>query len=268
VMRCSGLANDLVENMRRAVEFKGFAVLDIWGICTGRYSRKNRLSPREIKTQLHGIPAYTGIVTGNERPEYVASYYQTAGSLMPASLPLQIEQIHTAPQRQKQEILLLGSAGQRIVTAGELLCLAAMSGGMQVTQKNDYDITVLKGPSVSEIILWPEEVGFTGIENPDIILVFSADGVKRRQQLFSHMSDKGLVLCVEGIEIPQCKAQKIFIDLKEKGIGPESYGLAALALLARKEKAITIEMLNSALKKRFIGDHRDAAQKILEKILA
>lgn len=268
VMRCSGLGKDLVENMQRAVAFKGFAVMDIWGICPGRYSRKNRISPREIDTQLGCMRAYTGVVTENERTEYVTGYYEIADSLRPAAQLVQIEQIHSAPQRQKQEILLLGSAGQRIVTAGELLCLAAMSGGMQVTQKNDYDITVLKGPSVSEIILWPEDIGYSGIEKPDVILVFSADGVKRRQQLFSHMTDDGLIICAKGVEIPECKAQKTYIDFKSKGVSSENYGLAALALLARRERAITMEMLMTALEKRFSGDHQAAAQKTLEKILA
>jgi 2-oxoglutarate ferredoxin oxidoreductase subunit beta len=267
IMRCSGLAQDLVENMQQAIAFKGFAVMDIWGICPGRYSRNNRLSPREIDTQLGAMRAYRGIVTENERSEYVAGYYDIADSLEPAAQPVQMEHIHAAPQMQKLQILLLGSAGQRIVTAGELLCLAAMSGGMQVTQKNDYDITVLKGPSVSEIILWPGEIGYSGIEQPDIILVFSPDGVKRRRQLFSRMSDDGLVICAQGVEIPDCKAKTVYIDFKAKGVNSENYGLAALALLAGRKKAITQEMLASALEKRFSETHQIAAQKIMQKVL-
>ncbi len=268
VIRCSGLSQDLVGNMQRAVAFRGFAVMDIWGICPGRYSRKNRLNPREIETQLGSMSAYTGVVTENERTEYVTGYYEIANSLPPAAQPLQIEQVHAPPQRQKQEILLLGSAGQRIVTAGEILCLAAMSGGMQVTQKNDYDITVLKGPSVSEIILWPEDIGYSGIEKPDVILVFSADGVKRRQQLFSRMSDEGLVICAKGVEIPECKAEKIYIDFKGKGVSSENYGLAALSLLASRGKCMSIEMFNTALQKRFKGDPYVSALRIVEKMLS
>ena len=268
VMRCSGLAKDLVENMQRALEFKGFAVMDIWGICPGRYSRKNRLTPRDIETQLGAMRAYTGVVTENERNEYVANYYDIAGSLAPVIPPVQVEHKHPAPQRQKLEILLLGSAGQRIVTAGELLCLAAMSGGLQVTQKNDYDITVLKGPSVSEIILWPKEVGFSGIEKPDIILALSADGVKSRPHSFSQISADGLVICAAGVEIPACKAEILYIDFKEKGVSSENYGLAALGLLARKRRAITMDMLDSILKKRLSKEHHSAAQKTMEKVLA
>jgi len=267
VMRCSGLSQGLVDNMELALAFKGFAVMDIWGICPGRYSRKNHLSPREIDTQLGAMRPYTGVITENERNEYVDGYYEIAHSLSPAAQPLQIAHMHTPPQRQKQEILLLGSAGQRIVTAGELLCLAAMSGAMHVTQKNDYDITVLKGPSVSEVILWPEEIGYSGIEKPDVVLVFSDDGVKRRRQIFSKMSDDGLVICATGVEIPECKAKKIYINFKAKGVSSENYGLAALALLASRERAITMEMLLTAMKKKFSEDQQAVAYRTLEKIL-
>ncbi len=268
VMRCSGLAGNLADNIRKAVAYNGFAVMDIWGICPGRYSRKNRISPRDIAEQLSCMRSYSGVVAANERSEYVSSYYEISSSLGAAAVPIHVDCKHGPPQRQKLEILLLGSAGQRVVTAGELLCLAAMSGGLRVTQKNDYDITVLKGPSVSEIILWPEEVGFSGIEKPDVILVLSADGVKRRQQIFAHMSADGLVICAAGIEIPHCKAEVRYIDFKEKGVNSENYGLAALGLLAEEKRAITVDMLDTALQKRFSREHYDAAWKNLGKVLA
>ena len=56
------------------------------------------------------------------------------------------------PVRGRREIVLLGAAGDRIISAGLLLAHAAILGGMQATQKNDYDITVMRGPSVSELL--------------------------------------------------------------------------------------------------------------------
>lgn len=267
VMRCSGLGKDLVENLQNAVTYRGFAVVDIWGICTGRYSRKNRLSPKDIQMQLGAMRPYIGVVTENERSEYVDSYFDIAGSMAATSPPLEIEHQHEPPHRLKQEILILGSAGQRIITAGELLCLAAMSGGLQVTQKNDYDITVLKGPSVSEIILWPNEVGYSGIEKPDVVLVLSADGIKRRQQVFGHMDETGLVICAVGLELPECKAEIIHVDFKQKKISSIDYGLAALTLLAREEKAITPEMLDTALLKKFSAEIYELAVQTQKKAL-
>ena len=79
---------------------------------------------------------------------------------------------------------MLGSAGQRIITAGEILCLAGLTAGLQTTQKNEYNITVLRGPSISELILSPEEIDFTGIENPTVMVALDQEGVDRRRDLF------------------------------------------------------------------------------------
>jgi 2-oxoglutarate/2-oxoacid ferredoxin oxidoreductase subunit beta len=160
----------------------------------------------------------------------------------------------------------LGSAGQRIVTAGEVLCLAALSAGLRATQKNDYDITVLKGPSVSEIILWPAEVGYTGIEQPDIILVLSEDGVKRRRRAFSQIAQDGLVLYAAGVEMPACEAEMCSIDFTRKGLKPQSWALAVLAVLADRNRAISLEMLDTALRSRFVGSQLEAARQTLDKV--
>ena len=49
---------------------------------------------------------------------------------------------------------------------------------MQVTQRNDYDITVMRGPSVSELILSPEPILFTGVEQPDVIVALDGTPYK------------------------------------------------------------------------------------------
>ncbi|MBM9603413.1 thiamine pyrophosphate-dependent enzyme [Desulfopila inferna] len=265
VMRCSGLEKELVGNMVKALEYKGFSVMDIWGICPGRYTRKNSISPKNIQEKIAAMRSYTGVVAENERGEYVKSYREAAEALPQPQPLLSIKKQHTPPSLQKSEILVLGSAGQRIVTAGELLCLASLSGGLQATQKNDYDITVLKGPSVSEIILWPKEIGYTGIEKPDIILVISDDGVKRRRQAFSRMDEGGLVIYAAGVTLPACRAEKLCIDFREKGLASHNWALAALGVLARLNRVITSEMLETAIRKRFAKANIDSALETLRK---
>jgi pyruvate/2-oxoacid:ferredoxin oxidoreductase beta subunit/Pyruvate/2-oxoacid:ferredoxin oxidoreductase gamma subunit len=268
VMRCSGLEKELAGNMVEAIRYQGFSIMDIWGICPGRYTRNNRISPREIQEKIAAMHPYTGVVPENEREEYVSGYRGRAAALpRPPSL-LMIDKQHNPPRLEKCEILILGSAGQRVVTAGELLCLAALSGGMRATQKNDYDITVLKGPSVSEIILWPGDIGFTGIEAPDVILVISDDGVRRRRRAFDRMNEDGLVVYAAGVTIPPCRAETLCIDLKNKGLAPQNWALAILAVLADRKKAISPEMLETAIRKRFAEAHVDSALETLRRVLA
>ncbi len=266
VMRCSGLEDTLADNMIQALSYRGFAVMDIWGICPGRFSKNNRISPKDIKQRIEGMEPYGGIISSNERGEYGARYREISQNLAAPQPPLMFEKVHEPPQNIKHEILILGSAGQRIVTAGELLCLAAMSSGMQATQKNDYDITVLRGPSVSEIILWPDNIGYSGIEKPDIVLVLSEDGVKRRSGVFSKMDSDALLIVAKGITMPECSANRITIDYKERGISSPNWALASLGALAQQKRGITMEMLETALVKRFSQKHYEAARSTLAKV--
>ncbi len=266
IIRCSGLQQDLSQNMQRAIRYEGFALLDIWGICPGRFTRKNRLNPKIVAEKIANLPQFEGVQPQNERKEFCRAYKETASVLPKLPDPLQVVAKHTPPQRDKKEILILGSAGQRVITAGELLCLAALSGGLQATQKNDYDITVLKGTSVSEIILWPTDVGYTGIDNPEIILAISAEGVKRRRSVFSQMKEEGVVIHAEDVDIPRCDATLIAVDFKKLGISSQDRALASLGVLAKNGIALNFAMLAEALQHRFSSEQAKPAEKVLDKI--
>ena len=55
---------------------------------------------------------------------------------------------------------------------------------MNASIKNDYNITVLRDQSVSEILLSPEKIGYTGIEPPTVVMALSEEGVQRQQKIF------------------------------------------------------------------------------------
>jgi pyruvate/2-oxoacid:ferredoxin oxidoreductase beta subunit/Pyruvate/2-oxoacid:ferredoxin oxidoreductase gamma subunit len=260
VTRCSGYRNDLVDEIQSAIEFKGFSILDIWGVCPGRYTKKNRLTPKAIDEALSKLPLMEGLVADNNRKEYGAHYQEMAAKQTPVSEPQKIVAQFSPPRPGRQEVVLLGSAGQRIITAGEILCLAGLTAGLQTTQKNEYNITVLRGPSISELILSPEEIDYTGIERPGAIVALGQEGVDRRKAMFEHLNEDTLVVQIEGVEIPDCKARIQKVDLKSRGIKKPDWALASLAVLAGSGHAISLEMLDAALQIKFKG-------KVLEKSL-
>ena len=253
VTRCSGYRPDLADEIRRAIEFKGFSILDIWGICPGRYTKKNRLTPKTIEAALAQLPAMQGVVTANDRPEYGALYRKVAADQEPVGELLKIDAEFAPPHPGRQEVILMGSAGQRIITAGEILCLAGLTAGLQTTQKNEYNITVLRGPSISELILSPEEIDYTGIERPSAIVAIDQEGVDRRKAMFGHLDQNTLVVTCEGVVIPASKTRIHRMDLKSAGIKKPDWALASLAALAKLGQIISLEMLAAALKIRFKG---------------
>jgi len=249
--RCSSYKKDLAQEIEKAIRFNGFSLIDIWGICPGRFTRRNKLTTKDIEDSLSALPSINGLVSGNVRKEYGRHYKELAKSRKTVATPVKIEASLIPPNTDRQEVIILGSAGQRIVTAGEILCLAGLSAGLNATQKNDYPITVLRGHSISEIVLSSEEIGFTGILNPDVIVVLSQEGVDRRNNFFDTLDEKTLILQVPEVKIPSCKARIIHIDFKAQGIKSQDRALASLSILAKLSKIISLEMLQSALKVRF-----------------
>jgi Pyruvate/2-oxoacid:ferredoxin oxidoreductase gamma subunit len=164
--------------------------------------------------------------------------------------------------------VLLGSAGQRIVTAGELLCLAGASAGLQASQKNDYPITVLRGHSVSEVILSKKAIGYTGIQQPSVVIALAAEGVTRRKKMLANLTEDALVIRAEGIDIPSCRASVITVDFKAAGIREPDWALAALAALANRKTALSPAMLQTALETRFSGRLHDLATAVVGKMSA
>jgi len=266
VTRCSGYRKDLDAEIQRAIEFEGFSVLDIWGVCPGRYTKKNRLTPKAIDDALAQLPPIEGFVADNARPEYGRHYRDLTAKLRPvAELPA-IEAKFQLPGSRRQEIVLLGSAGQRIITAGEILCLAGLTAGLNTTQKNEYNITVLRGPSISELILSPEEIDYTGIQSPGVIVALDQEGVDRRLAMLASLGDQTLVLQVAGVEVPAGKARIHRIDLKSQKIKKPDWALAALGVLAKLGQIITPEMLEAALEIRFKSQILASSLELVRKV--
>jgi len=251
VSRCSGLDAGLSEELGRAIQHKGFSVVETLGMCTGRYTKRNKLTPKVIDQMIEDMPKEEGLVEENIRPEYGDQYRTLAREKGKFPEPLIIEKCFDLDDPKRQEVVILGSAGMRIVTAGDIVCYAGISAGLNASIKNDYNITVLRGQSVSEILLTPEKIGYPGLEAPAVVLALSDEGVARRQKIFAKLTPETFVLKEKSVTIPSTRARVEEIDFKELKIRKPDWALASLGILAKKELVLTREMLISALKSRF-----------------
>lgn len=266
VTRTSSYAPDLVDEMAAAIGFKGFSIVDMWGLCPGRYTKRNKLTPKMIETGLTQLPPFKGLVEENQRPEYGHSYREIAGGLPVPSRPARIAARFQPPAKGRQEVLILGSAGQRIVTAGEIFCLAGMTAGWHATLKNDYPITVLRGHSVSEMVLSPVPVDYTGIEQPAVVVALADEGVGRRKKLLAGLGPRTLVIKAAGVDLPESGATVQEIDFKTRKIKTQDWALASLALIAKENRLISMEMLKAALAIRFKKEIAETAMELVDRI--
>ena len=253
VTRISAYQSDLSTEMEQAIRFNGFSTMDIWGICPGRYTRRNKTTFKTIQTSIDSLPSYHGPVPENLREEYGKHYIEKASTQKPLPTPINVAKKFPALFHDRKEILILGSAGQRIVTAGEILCYAGLTAGLHATQKNDYPITVLRGHSACDVILSPNKIDYAGITVPDVILALGQEGIDRKKTIFSSCTDDTFVLVDSKAEIPDCRGTILSIDFKGKKIKRQDMAMVALSLLAQQERLIHQDLLEAALRIRFKG---------------
>lgn len=216
-----------------------------------------------IEADLEQKGLANGPVPANARPEYGKAYRELANRQEHPKPPVPVEAILRPPDARRHDIMILGSAGQRVITAGELLGIAAMSAGLHVTQKNDYDITVLRGPSISELILAPGEIDYPEIVQPSVILALAPEGVARRSNAFAGADKDALVIRASDVDIPETKAKIRVVDFKQMGLRAQDWAVAALAVLATMQTVIDGAMLETALTHRFRGNVLDAAKAVV-----
>ena len=265
VTRASAYESGLVEKIEKAIRFGGFALVDVWGICPGRFAKQNKMTPQSIEEAMAQLPSFVGLADENAREEYGRAYRAEAERIEPAPAPARIDALHRAPQRGRIEVVILGSAGQRILTAGEILCLAGATAGLRATQKSDYPITVMRGHSITEIILDESEIGYTGIDRPRIVIALAKEGVNRRKACFGWLPSDVLVLKAAGVDLPSC-TKTVEIDFRAHRLKPQDWALAALGWLAAHQVGITKEMLHSALGLRFRGNALESAIEVAESL--
>ena len=251
VSRYSGHDPELSTEFSRAINHKGFSVVETLGMCTGRYTKRNQLTPKAIDEMIEALPREKGLVEENQRPEYGERYRALAKEKGKFPAPLVIEKSYELPDPKRQEVVILGSAGMRIVTAGDLVCHAGISAGLNASIKNDYNITVLRGQSVSEILLSPEKILYTGLESPAVVLALSDEGVARRKKIFATLSPQTFVLKEKSLAIPDTPARVEEVDFKALKIKRPDWALASLGILSQKNLILNPDMLKAALKAKF-----------------
>jgi 2-oxoglutarate/2-oxoacid ferredoxin oxidoreductase subunit beta len=267
VNRCSVYGKELSAVLAAAIAFEGFSVVDVWGPCTGRFTRRNPMKPRDIEERLGLLPPLGGPVPANLRPEYGSRYREQSRAAEPPDLHgMAMQPLFEPSVAERRDVVFLGAAGDRVISTGTLLAHAAVLAGMQVTQKSDYNVTVMRGPSVSDLILSPEPIAFTEVEQPNVIIAVAPEGVARRRGLFAQMPPSGRLIVAEGVEVPSHRGRTGKVDFAGSGIKKSERALAALLLLAQTGDPVTVDMLEGSLARTLSGKALEDSCKVLDRV--
>lgn len=247
VARTTSFDKGLPDLMATAIRNEGFSLLDIWELCTAYYVPNNRFSKSLLENTLTSLNFSTGVIRHVTRPEYSRAYRQSvAGEAGKTPMPARpIQAKYQSKLDRRIGIVIAGAAGKKINSAATLLCRGAVLSGLWATQRNDYPVTVKSGHSVSEVILAPREIGYTGISKPEVMLLLIKEGLSVVRSQLAAMTEEGSLFMNSELLPIKTKAKLIPIDFTQTGRWANKKEYWALITLARVIKEMQIYPLEA-----------------------
>jgi pyruvate/2-oxoacid:ferredoxin oxidoreductase beta subunit/Pyruvate/2-oxoacid:ferredoxin oxidoreductase gamma subunit len=237
VYRGTNFDKDLPERVVEAMGTDGFALLDIWELCTAYYVVNNQFSRRALMATLEALGFPTGVMHRAEAPEYATAYRQAHAHLLgegiPSPKPIQTK-FDNALDRHFS-LVVAGSAGGKVRSAVRLAGVAALLSGLRAAQRDDYAVTIKSGHSVSELVLSPDEVYYTGIRRPDALLILTEDGYQKVSHYLPHLTDQDRLFVTPAFADVETQAQVRVVDP-----APIARKNTALAILACALKQLAL----------------------------
>ncbi len=235
---------DLPDAIVAAIEQPGFAMLDIWNLCTAYYVPRNRFKRRDLFGLIETSGLETGLLFDKPRPEFSARYRETYGAeTRPGPKRARIAKRATIEPKYANDvdrqtgIVIAGSAGEKVRSAATLFAQASMLAGLQATQKDDYPITVMTGHSITEINLSPSLIEYTAIEAPDHFVVISNDGLKKSWKRIERLAESCTLYAEETLELPETRARTIRLPFARTAKKIDRLTIATVALAALLQDA-------------------------------
>jgi Pyruvate/2-oxoacid:ferredoxin oxidoreductase gamma subunit len=252
VARTTALDKSLDDLIAEAIQNEGFSLIDIWELCTAYYVPNNKFSKKALEDTLTELNFPTGIIKNKPSPEYGHVYREAVADQVgkPIMTPKAIETKYEHGLADRFEIIMAGAAGMKIGSAAMAFSQGAVLSGLWATQRNDYPVTVRSGHSISEIVLNPEEILYTGINKPDLMVVLFPDGFTKVKEHIRNLTIKDTLFIQADLPPIETQAQKILLDFKDTGSfskKKEAWMMMALARIIEKTEIYPLAAFKDAI---------------------
>ena len=224
--------DDLADRLVEAIETPGFALLDVWELCTAYFVKGNRLSRRGMEALMEERGFRRGTVVHRAVDEYAPAYRHAHQADAPAAPPAPIAIDHAATLDRPYGVVVAGSAGGRVRSAARLIAEAAVRCGLWATQRDDYPVTVQAGHSVTELLLSPAPQPLAALETPELMVVLSEDGRRRVSSTLRRLRADATVVTVAGVAAPETPARVVVADPGRLARGDATLAVLVTAITA------------------------------------
>lgn len=203
---------DFSEILRQALETEGFALVEVLELCTSYGVKWNPQLRLKALAEEAGYPL--GVWTHPPRPVFRLPARAEGPRRGEGLLDLPpVEVRFASPLEGRWALILSGSAGEGIQQAAEILARAAMAAGLYATKKGSYPVTVGVGFSTAEVILSRSPIFYHGVEEPDVVVITSMDGLRNQQDRIRALQ-KGVLWIDASLPVPETGAEVRIRDFR------------------------------------------------------
>jgi 2-oxoglutarate/2-oxoacid ferredoxin oxidoreductase subunit beta len=233
---------ELTDRLVEAIEQPGFALLDVWELCTAYYVKANRFSRKAMEQLMADLGLQPGVLYRREVAEYAAAYRGAhegdaeTEARERAAIPVE----YSSTLESVRSLVVAGSAGGKVRSAARLVGEAAIRSGLWAVQRDDYPVTVQTGHSIAQLVLSPAEMPLLSVTAPDVLVLLSADGRRKATPMLAGMSGDGVVLTVPEFAEVETPARVVVVD---PGSAPSRIGRADLALVMLAATVARLDLL-------------------------
>ncbi len=250
IARATAFDKDLPDIIEKAMKHDGFSLIDIWELCTAYFVPRNDFGKKEMMSYMDGMQMASGILQETNRPSFQTSYknIQKQASQQSPMSGLILDTNFSSNLEKPIRIVLAGAAGQKVVSAGNLLASAATLSGLWTSRRADFPITIQTGFSVAEIVISPEPVDYSGIVKPDIAAIIAPEGKAKISRLTHVMKSTGTIYYSDGLGEIDSEANILPLLFPESAKRDLRKNISALtaAFLAKELNMFPFEALKEA----------------------
>lgn len=246
IIAIGDFSNDIAE----ALKTPGFSLIEFIELCPSYGVKYNPdKKPAELAKESGIEPV---LYTNVNRPVYKLEIKSDTKTLLDDEITITVSK-DDQKKYNNFSLLLAGSAGEGVQTSGEILAETAISCGLSATKKGSYPVTVGVGFSLSEIIVKNKPILYTGIENPDYIVITSIEGLQKVQPILNELQGKTTIFIDKSLDFElknKNNVEIIRLDLRTP-LGARNCTIYSLAVVLKIKNLLPLEMFYNRVNTRF-----------------
>lgn len=237
VTRVSATDKNLTNVIAQAISHPGFALVEIVELCTEFAVTKNTIDGKTLQQMIGTAHTHAHVSKENtERKDFCEEYKTKILSRTNKTKNDVISHKYISALRGTQRWVIAGTAGEKVQLSSYLLMRAGILCGLHATQKNDNPVTQGSGFSLSEVVLSSDEICYTGIDIPDVVILSSADGLKEvtSNGTLGRCNESTVIIADESLPEFQTPAKVFRLPLRTRCTPTRATTSAVAAMIARE----------------------------------